>query len=60
MSCPSRAHDLFELGGQSLTITQIAARMRKTLQIDLSLHVFYDTLTIAGLARAATSLRQPA
>ncbi|MFI6763284.1 amino acid adenylation domain-containing protein [Micromonospora sp. NPDC050417] len=45
--------DLFDLGGHSLTVTQIAARMRRQLGIDLPLHVFFDTPTIAGLVAAA-------
>ena len=45
--------DLFSLGGHSLTITQIAARMRHRLRIDLPLQVFYDTPTISAVAAAA-------
>ncbi|WP_432970259.1 non-ribosomal peptide synthetase [Dactylosporangium sp. CA-233914] len=41
--------DLFDLGGHSLTVTQIAARMRRRLGIDLPLHAFYDASTISGL-----------
>ncbi|WP_326558935.1 non-ribosomal peptide synthetase [Micromonospora sp. NBC_01796] len=48
--------DLFDLGGHSLTVTQIAARMRRQLGIDLPLHVFFDSPTINGLVAAyATS-----
>jgi amino acid adenylation domain-containing protein len=45
--------DLFDLGGHSLTITQIAARMRRRLRLDLPLQVFYDTPTIRGVVAAA-------
>ncbi|MEO3853263.1 condensation domain-containing protein [Acrocarpospora sp. B8E8] len=41
--------DLFDLGGHSLTITQIIARMRKRLGIEVALDVFFDTPTIAGV-----------
>ncbi|MCT9932894.1 condensation domain-containing protein [Planotetraspora sp. A-T 1434] len=41
--------DLFDLGGHSLTITQIIARMRKRLGIEVPLDVFFDTPTIAGV-----------
>ncbi|WP_239114911.1 acyl carrier protein, partial [Planotetraspora kaengkrachanensis] len=41
--------DLFDLGGHSLTITQIIARMRKRLDIEVPLDVFFDTPTIAGV-----------
>ncbi|WP_066947355.1 condensation domain-containing protein [Microtetraspora fusca] len=44
--------DLFDLGGHSLTITQIIARMRKRLGIEVSLDVFFDTPTIAGVLRS--------
>ena len=44
--------DLFDLGGHSLTITQIAARMRRRLRLDLPLQVFYDTPTIRGVVAA--------
>jgi hypothetical protein len=50
--------DLFDLGGHSLTITQIAARMRRRLRLDLPLQVFYDTPTVRGVVTAAG--RRPA
>ncbi|WP_117209356.1 amino acid adenylation domain-containing protein [Allorhizocola rhizosphaerae] len=45
--------DLFDLGGHSLTVTKIAARMRRHLGIDLPLHIFFDTPTISALAAAS-------
>ncbi|GAA1655098.1 non-ribosomal peptide synthetase [Catellatospora bangladeshensis] len=45
--------DLFDLGGHSLTVTKIAARMRRRLGVDLPLHVFFDTPTINGVVAAA-------
>ncbi|MEV0608386.1 amino acid adenylation domain-containing protein [Polymorphospora rubra] len=45
--------DLFDdLGGHSLSVTQIAARMRRQLGVDLPLHVFFDTPTVAGVLAA--------
>ncbi|MFE9427308.1 amino acid adenylation domain-containing protein [Kitasatospora sp. NPDC006697] len=44
--------DLFDLGGHSLTVTQIGARIASRLGVDLPLHVFYDDATIAGMAAA--------
>jgi acyl-CoA synthetase (AMP-forming)/AMP-acid ligase II len=49
--------DLFDLGGHSLTITQIATRMRRRLRLDLPLQVFYDTPTVAGVVAAAARLQ---
>ncbi|MCT9930235.1 amino acid adenylation domain-containing protein [Planotetraspora sp. A-T 1434] len=43
---------LFDLGGHSLTITQIASRVRRRLQVHLPLHVYYDNPTLAGLVEA--------
>lgn len=45
--------DLFDLGGHSLTVTKIAARLRRRLGVDLPLHVFFDTPTINGIVAAA-------
>ncbi|MFI6507721.1 condensation domain-containing protein [Streptosporangium sp. NPDC050855] len=41
--------DLFDLGGHSLTITQIIARVRDRLGVELSFEVFIDTPTVAGV-----------
>jgi amino acid adenylation domain-containing protein/thioester reductase-like protein len=44
-------HDsFFELGGHSLRGAQLVARVRETFQIELTLHSFFQTPTIAGLA----------
>jgi acyl-CoA synthetase (AMP-forming)/AMP-acid ligase II/acyl carrier protein len=48
--------DLFDLGGHSLTITQIAARMRRRLRLDLPLQLFYDLPTVRGVVAAAGRL----
>ncbi|MBV1854816.1 non-ribosomal peptide synthetase [Catellatospora tritici] len=45
--------DLFDLGGHSLTVTKIAARLRQRLGVDLPLHVFFDTPTISAIVAAA-------
>ncbi|GAA3312483.1 phosphopantetheine-binding protein [Nonomuraea dietziae] len=41
--------DIFDLGGHSLTITQIIARMRKRLDVEVELDDFFDNPTIAGV-----------
>jgi amino acid adenylation domain-containing protein len=40
---------LFDLGGHSLTIMQITARIRKALGIEVPFDVFFDTPTIDGV-----------
>lgn len=50
--------DLFDLGGHSLTITQIAVRIRKRLGVDVPLDVFFDTPTIDGVLAAIAELRE--
>ncbi|WP_329425124.1 condensation domain-containing protein [Streptosporangium sp. NBC_01495] len=49
--------DLYDLGGHSLTITQIIARTRRRLGVEVSLDVFFDNPTIAGLVEEVTRLR---
>lgn len=47
---PIEPHDdIFDLGGHSLTITQIIARMRKRLDVEVELDDFFDNPTIAGV-----------
>ncbi|GLW34740.1 non-ribosomal peptide synthetase [Actinoplanes regularis] len=50
--------DLFDLGGHSLTVAQISARIRARLGVDLPLHVMYDKATIAGMAEAVVGESQ--
>ncbi|MFJ2781051.1 amino acid adenylation domain-containing protein [Kitasatospora sp. NPDC087315] len=44
--------DLFDLGGHSLTIIQISARIRAALGVELAFDVFFDVPTPAGIAAA--------
>ncbi|GII85371.1 hypothetical protein Ssi03_33610 [Sphaerisporangium siamense] len=47
---PIEPHDdIFDLGGHSLTITQIIARMHKRLGVEVELDDFFDNPTIAGV-----------
>ncbi|MEU0355540.1 non-ribosomal peptide synthetase [Streptomyces cyaneofuscatus] len=52
--------DLFDLGGHSLTITAIAARIRKRLGVEVPLDVFFDTPTLTGVSDAVDGLQQTA
>ncbi|MCM1965333.1 amino acid adenylation domain-containing protein [Streptomyces sp. G1] len=49
--------DLFDLGGHSLTVIQIAARIRDALGVELDFDLFFDVPTPAGIA-AAVRARQ--
>ncbi|MEV0381243.1 condensation domain-containing protein [Nonomuraea sp. NPDC050643] len=49
--------DLYDLGGHSLTITQISARIRKRLGVEVPFDVFLDDPTIIGVAKAVDGLR---
>ncbi|MBE1593806.1 condensation domain-containing protein [Nonomuraea angiospora] len=49
--------DLYDLGGHSLTITQISARIRKRLGVEVPFDVFLDDPTVAGVAAAVSELR---
>ncbi len=50
--------DFFGLGGHSLMVLQMAARLRAALGVELPLHVLVSHTTIEQLARACASLRQ--
>ncbi|TDE31053.1 hypothetical protein E1295_40370 [Nonomuraea mesophila] len=49
--------DLYDLGGHSLTITQISARIRKRLGVEVPFDVFLDDPTVTGVAAAVSELR---
>ncbi|WXK67194.1 amino acid adenylation domain-containing protein [Nonomuraea sp. N2-4H] len=49
--------DLFDLGGHSLTITQISARIRESLGVDVSLDAFFDDPTIQGVVEEIVRLQ---
>ncbi|MER5771869.1 amino acid adenylation domain-containing protein [Streptomyces sp. NPDC001985] len=46
--------DVFDLGAHSLTITQVAARIRRRLGAEVPLEVFYEEPTVAAVADAVT------
>ncbi|MEU5402892.1 amino acid adenylation domain-containing protein [Streptomyces sp. NPDC005963] len=48
-----RYDDVFDLGAHSLTITQVASRIRRRLGVEVPLQVFYEEPTVAAVADAA-------
>ena len=48
--------DFFELGGQSLKVTQLVSRVRDAFQIELPIRAPFHAPTIAGLARVVEEL----
>ncbi|MFF1833397.1 amino acid adenylation domain-containing protein [Streptomyces sp. NPDC058231] len=49
--------DVFDLGGHSLTITQIASRVRDRLGVDVPLDQYYDAPTLAEITAVVAELR---
>jgi amino acid adenylation domain-containing protein len=47
--------NFFELGGNSLLATQIAVKISQTFDIDLSMNVLFEAVTIRDLARTLAS-----
>jgi amino acid adenylation domain-containing protein len=47
--------DFFELGGNSLGVTQIASAVRENLRVDLPLREVFESPTVAGQARAVAT-----
>ncbi|HEY9810091.1 MAG TPA: HAD-IIIC family phosphatase [Halomicronema sp.] len=43
--------NFFELGGHSLLMTQLLSRVRENFQVELTMPAFFETPTVAGLAR---------
>ncbi len=53
-------HDnFFRLGGDSLLATQLLARVRETVRVELSFSSFFEIPTVAGMARNIGTARQP-
>jgi amino acid adenylation domain-containing protein len=52
-----RHDDFFHLGGDSLRATQLLAHIRQALHVELSLPSFFDTPTVAEMARRIETTR---
>lgn len=53
----STGEDLFGLGGDSLTVMRIAARIKENHGVEVSAEVFYDTETVGELIEQIGLLR---
>ena len=57
VEAPSVHDNFFQLGGHSLLVTQVAARLAASAGVDLPLMAFFEHPTIAGLAGAMEAAR---
>ncbi len=48
--------NFFALGGHSLLATQIISRIRRTMAVDIGVRAFFETPTVADMARAIDEL----
>ncbi|WP_232663172.1 non-ribosomal peptide synthetase [Pseudonocardia sp. TRM90224] len=48
--------DLFDLGGHSITMTRISARIRDRLGVDVPLYAYFDEPTVRGIAAVVADL----
>ncbi|WP_414587304.1 amino acid adenylation domain-containing protein [Scytonema sp. PCC 10023] len=49
--------NFFDLGGHSLTATQLVFRVRNTFKLELSLHALLETPTVAAMAEVVDNVR---
>jgi acyl carrier protein len=57
---PVGAHDnFFELGGHSLAATRLVTRIAKTFRVEAPVRTFFETPTVAAMARFVSSSARP-
>jgi amino acid adenylation domain-containing protein len=49
--------NLFEMGAHSLLVTQVVSRIRKAFSVEPPLRTFFESPTVAGMARVIEKLR---
>lgn len=49
--------DFFDLGGHSLLVTQLISHLRDRLHVEVPVKSFFESSTVAGVARVVTALR---
>ena len=49
--------DFFALGGHSLVVIELLAKVRERFQVDFPMRILYETSTVASLAAALESIR---
>ncbi|KOG87976.1 hypothetical protein ADK38_22400, partial [Streptomyces varsoviensis] len=50
--------DLFDLGGHSITMTQISTRILERLDVDVPLSAYFDEPTVRGIAAVVADLQE--
>lgn len=54
-----REDNIFDLGGDSLHMTQIATRIWSSFHVRISIDTFFDNLTVASIATVVRKSGQP-
>jgi len=52
--------NLFDLGGHSLLVTRIISRIRKSFDVEVPIHAFFETPTLGAIAKIVEKVRNTA